>query len=221
MIRARRRLARRPIRIQGAHMPLRQAALLLLLGVAGLAGCSVLGDAAVDVETGNQPVGYVSRPLSFTTSSDESVQHVAQRICSNVRPGSYASVTFVGKEPAPGPLDPTDWGRYRYECQTTIDAAPAAASAAPAAPPAVSAPVPAPVAAATPAPVPAPIAAAAPAVPPAPAAADESHRRECQRRQGAYQVCLGSCLLNSTSPSAVVASQCEQSCAPNQPVACN
>jgi hypothetical protein len=204
-------------------MPLRQTA-LVLLGVAGLAGCSVLGDAAVNVETGNQPVGYVSRPLSFTTSSDESVQHVAQRICDNVRPGSYASVTFAGKEPAPGPLDPTDWGRYRYECQTTINAAPATASAAPApapaAPPAVPAPVPAPAAAVTPAPVPAPIAAAA-AVPLAPAAADESHRRECQRRQGAYQVCLGSCLLNSTSPSAVVASQCEQSCAPNQPVACN
>jgi hypothetical protein len=193
----------------------------LALGATGLPACSVVGDAGVKVETGNQPVGYLSRPMTITLSSDEAVQRVAQRICDNVRPGSYASVTFVGKEPSSGMLDLSDTGRYRYECQTDFKAAAAAGSGSTAA---AAAPAPAAPAAAPPAMAPV----AAPAAPPSPVApeaaapvADEAHRRDCQRRQGAYQVCVGSCLLNSTSPAALVAAECQKSCAPSLPVACN
>ena len=187
-----------------------------VLATAG--GCAFMGESAVHVETGNQTSGFLTRPLTLTTSSDESVQQVAQRICDNVKPGSTAAIAFVGKVPGPDPISIADWGKYRYDC---MPAAPVRAAAPVAAPAAVAAPVPAspmlPVAAAP-----------APAVPPASAPsagplteAQEQHRRECQRKLGTYEICRGSCLASSGSSSSVVEGECAQRCAPQAPVGCN
>jgi hypothetical protein len=177
-------------------------------------GCAFMGESAVHVETGNQTSGFLTRPLTLTSSSDESVQQVAQRICDNVKPGSIAAIAFVGKVPGPDPISFADWGKYRYDCTS---AAPVRAAAPVAAPAAVAAPVPAPsmLPAAT-----------APAVPPASSAApltdaQEQHRRECQRKLGTYEICLGSCLASSGSSSSVVEGECAQRCAPQSPVGCN
>ncbi len=184
------------------------AALSLLLLAAG---CGSLGKYAVRVETGNQASGLLSRPLSLTTSSDESVQEVAQGICNNVKRGSVAQVSFVGKVPSPDPLDFSDWGRYHYDCVAT--AAPAArgtgapaataadASRHPVAVPAVAARDPQ---------------AAAPAEP----AGDMAQQRACLRERGSYHVCLGNCMITSTSAPAAVPGECAQRCAPQGYSAC-
>jgi len=195
-----------------------------------VSGCGFMGESTVRVDTGNQQIGYLSRPLQFTFSSDESVQQVAQRICDNVKAGSYAKITFVGKVPGPGPFDLADWGRYRYDCEgpaiatprvPTVTANPAPAIAAPPAPAVTANPVPA---IATPA-VPVvtanqetPVPASGPSVDPE---KDEQHGRDCQRQKGTYQICLGSCVLNSTSPAGVIAGECQQRCAPQMPAGCN
>jgi len=115
--------------------------LLVLVLAAG--GCTTLGTAEVRVETGNQSTGTLIRPLLFTASSDDSIQRVAQDICDNVKRGSTAAITFLGKVPSPEPISLADWGRYRYECVgATAPARPATPAAAPraAAPTALSAP---------------------------------------------------------------------------------
>jgi hypothetical protein len=152
------------------------------------------------------------------------VQQVAQRICDNVKPGSSAVIAFVGKVPGPGPINISDWGKYRYDCTSAAPvrapapapvrvAAPAAATAAPAAiaPPPAVAPAAAPAQAVVPSPV-------APAM--APTDAQEQQRRECQRKQGAYQICTGSCLASSSSASGVVEAECAQRCASQLPAGC-
>jgi len=193
-----------------------------------VSGCSFMGEAPVRVETGNQQSGYLSRPLQLTFSSDESVQQVAQRICDNVKAGSNAKITFVGKVPGPGPFDIADWGRYRYDCEGDTVAKPPL--------PAVTAN---PVTVATPSPravtanpetigTPSPRAVTANPVPVAEASrpgqdtgANEEQGRECQRQQGAYKICLADCVLNSTSPSRVIAGECQQRCTPHIPAGCN
>jgi len=193
---------------------MRQGSLVLLSAVgaivlaATLGGCAFVGESEVRVESGNQPSGTLSRPMTITASSDEAVEKVAQRICDSVRPGSTAAVTFVGKIAGPGPIDVSDWGRYHYDCSAPV--APAARSPAPPplAPPAPAVPV-----AATPAPAP------RPAVPLS--EAQEQHRRECQRKQGTYQICVGSCLASSSSASGVVEAECAQRCAAQSPVGCD
>jgi hypothetical protein len=177
-------------------MHYRNAAVIAAM-VAMLSACSFMGQSAVRVETGNQPTGYLSRPLLLTASSDESVQQVAQRICDSVRPGTTARTAFVGKVPGPGPLDLASWGRYRYDCDAisagTVPArlAPAASSAA--------------------------LAGDARAD----TAKEDLQKRECQRQQGALQVCLGSCLMGSTSAAGVVEEECRQRCAPKVPASCH
>jgi hypothetical protein len=194
---------------------------LLCTVVAVLCGCSFLGDSAVHIETGNQTSGFLTRPLTLTASSDESVQDVAQRICDGVMPGSVASIAFVGKVPGPGPVSISDWGKYRYDCQPFVPAGSMPPVNARAAPPATAgtagvAPV---------VPAAAPGAAASMPAPQAGAAiltdSQEQHRRECQRKQGAYQVCVGSCLASSSSPSGVVETECAQRCTAQAPVGCN
>ena len=190
-------------------------ALSACLGI--IAGCSLVGVSEVRVESGNQPSGYLTRPLTITASSDASVQEVAQRICTNVRPGSVAQVVFVGKVPGPGPIDISDWGKYHYDCQAV------AATPAPIVARAVVAPAPAvaPAAASDSSAVAPPVARPAP-VPALPLTdAQEQHRRECQRKQGTYQVCVGSCLASSSSSSLVVEAECAQRCAPQLPDGCN
>jgi hypothetical protein len=191
-----------------------------------LGGCSFLGDAAVHVEGGNQTSGYLSRPTGLTVSSDDSVQQVAQRTCDGVRPGSYANVVYVGKEPSTSLFDLGDRSRYHYDCEAPDVAAKRAA--APAAIP-VAAAAPAPVASAAPVlPAPAAPAAASPAPVGVAASAgtggavtgDEVHGRECLRQQGAYEVCVGSCLISSSSPAATVEAECRSSCAARMPVGC-
>lgn len=178
-----------------------------------LGGCSFVGESAVHVETGNQTTGFLTRPITLTTSSDQSVQEVAQRVCDGVKPGSVAAITFVGKVPGPGPINISDWGKYRYDCQPFV----AAGARAP-----VSAGVPASAPAAAPASAaPATAAPAAPAGVSALTEAQEQHRRECQRKQGAYQVCVGSCLASSSSASGVVEGECAQRCAAQAPNGCN
>lgn len=166
--------------------------------VAAVSACSFVGETQVRVESGNQTTGYLSRPLTLTPSSDASVDAVAQRTCNGVKPGSVAEVTFVGKVPAPDPISLGDWGRYQYTCVSSVPARPAAAAA--------------------PAALPAP-------PPPAPAApltdAQEQRRRECLRQQGNYQICMGTCLASSASPSILVEAECTQRCAPKAPTACN
>jgi hypothetical protein len=186
-------------------------ALIPIACMALAGGCSFVGDYEVHLESGNQPSGFLTRPMTLTASSDASVQDVAQRICSNVRPGSVAQVVFVGKVPGPGPIDLSDWGKYRYDCQAA--AVPALVPSAAVAP---SAPV------APPAAMPAPTL-AAPLPPPVLPLTDaqEQHRRECQRKQGSYQVCVGSCLASSSSSSLVVESECAQRCAAQLPGGCN
>jgi hypothetical protein len=183
-------------------------AVLLFACVAIAAGCSFLGQSEVHLESGNQPSGFLTRPMTITTSSDASVQEVAQRICDGVKPGSLAQIAFVGKVPGPGPIEISEWGKYRYDCQAVAQPRAAAAAAA-APPPAIPAP-PAP-----PAFVPAP----PPALPLSDA--QEQHRRECQRKRGTYQVCEGSCLASSSSSSLVVEAECAQRCAPQLPQGCN
>lgn len=170
-------------------------AVLIFSCVAAVSGCSFMGQTSVRVETGNQQSGYLSRPLQFTISSDESVEQVAQRICNNVKPNSIAEITFVGKEAGPDPFDIGDWGRYRYDCKSPVKATAAV-----------------------------PAGTANPVTPGAPGLdteGDEPHRRECQRQQGRYQICLGSCTLSSTNSSAVVAAECQERCAPQMPAGCN
>jgi len=170
----------------------------VVLSAVVVCGCAYMGKAEVRVETGNQQSGYLSRPLGVTASSDESIQDVAQGICDNVKPGSNAKITFVGKTPGPGPFDFADWGRYRYDCES----APVAASTQP----------------------------AVAADPPAPkpqtdtkqnANTDETRQRECLLQQGKYHICLGDCMINSTSALQTIASECQQHCAPKLPVGCN
>jgi len=194
-------------------MRVRNAIFLCLVAVA-VCACASVGTAEVRVESGNQPTGFISRPLLLTTSSEESVRLVAQDICDNIKPGSDADITFVGKIPSPNPVSLGDWGRYRYECH---DAPPPVRRTY--ARPATVAPMPA-----SPA-----TAAAAPAVPksavPAGGAAigldtDEAHRRECQRQQGSLQICMGSCLLGASGSSANVDAECRQRCASLNPVGC-
>jgi len=198
--------------------------------IAAAAGCSTTGKMAVHVETGNQSSGYLSRPLVLTTSSDESVQLVAQAICDNVKPGSDARITFVGKVPDPDPLSVGQRGRYRYDCQAPVrvmtQPAPVMPGAAVAAATTTAAPaVPAAAAPLAPAPPLAPAAAAPPgaaatALAPGTADATEEYRRQCLRQQGAYQICLGSCALGSTSPAARVEEECRQRCLSLQPAGC-
>lgn len=175
-----------------------RSAALLFFCVATISGCAFVGREQVVVETGNQPSGYLSRPMGLTLSSDESVQEVAQRICDNVKQGSTAQVSFVGKVPGPGPLDISDWGRYRYDCESGVRARPPL-------PAVVASPVP-----------PAVASDSSPAM-----QEDDPHRRECQRQQGTYQICLGSCMLSSTSASGAVAAECQQRCESKLPVGCN
>jgi len=191
-------------------MNLRSATVLLFLSSLAC-GCSTLGTAEVQVETGNQPTGFLSRPMVLTTASDDSVRQVAQRICDNVKPGSEANITFVGKVPGPGPINVADWGRYRYDCEEVLRPArhaPAPATAtvptAPRAAPAIASP-------------------STSANPAATSGSDvaEQHRRDCQRQQGSYQICLGSCLLGSGSPAGAVEAECGQRCASLAPVGCN
>jgi hypothetical protein len=175
-----------------------------------------VGTAEVHVETGNQTTGYLSRPLMLAASSDESIRLVAQGICDNLKAGSNAKIAFVGKVPNPGPAGP-DWGRYRYDCESTVApmppahvavvAAGAPASTAPASVPSATAP---PTAPATAAP-----AAAAPS-----AVGDEQHFRPCVLLRRAHHRCLGNCMIDSTSPPQAVAAECRQRCASKEPVGC-
>jgi hypothetical protein len=181
-------------------------------------GCASLGTADVHVETGNQPSGFLTRPLTLTVSTDESIQKVAQGICDNVKRGSSAEVTFVGKVPSPDPISLGDWGRYRYDCRAPLAMAKAAPPVAAPAPLPTAAPVKAdaPVTAdAAPASVAAPAAAA-----PAQGEASVRHGRDCLLQQGRYHVCVGNCLLSATSVGDAVAASCEQGCAPGLPAAC-
>jgi len=222
-----------------------RSTVLVLSFVAVLCGCSFVGRSEVRVETGNQTTGYLSRPMGVTLASDESVEEVAQKICDNVKAGSEAKITFVGKIPGPGPFDFSDWGRYRYECLAPAVAAnpsPAVKTSSvvpsPASEPKGLATTP-PIAKGDPA-VPTPIAASkgtsseappivrADPVSPIPAGApkgnssgDEPHKRECVFQQGKYYICLGDCMINSASPSDAVAGECQQHCAPKAPVGCN
>ncbi len=197
---------------------LRKGAALLLSLVAAVSACSFTGKAEVRRESGNQRTGYLSRPMQLTTSSDESIEQVAQGICDNVYPDSTAKITFIGKVPGPGPIDLADWGRYRYDCEREIKAPAAAAprgQAAIAAPPVV--------------PAAAPVRAAGvsakvegPAVPVPVAAGDEAQRRECLRVKGLYQICLGSCLLGASGAVANAESECLGQCAAKAPAGgCN
>lgn len=206
-------------------------AIALLAGIAVLGGCSVAGESAVHLESGNQATGYLTRPLMLTLSSDESVQNVAQRICDGVRPGADAKITFIGKVPGPDPVNIGDWGKYRYDCIGGVSSAkpaPGAAAAPTAAAPAsgaiASAPVTAPAAAAS--------AAAAPmaAVPAAPATAaaasgaallSAEQQRACLKQMGTYDICLGGCLVGSASPVAQIKSECERQCVAQLPTGCN
>jgi hypothetical protein len=189
---------------------------LLFAAVLVLGACSTVGETEVRVETGNQTSGFLTRPLILTASSDESVQEVAQRICDNVKTGSTARIAFVGKVPGPGPIHIADWGKYSYTCgPVPVAATPATAVV----PPAVPAAAPAGAAtAAVPAPQPA---ATTPSGTAVLTEAQEQHRRECQRKQGAYQICVGSCLASSSSASGVVESECAQRCAAQFPSGCN
>ena len=193
---------------------------LSVLLVAAVAACTTLGKTEVRVETGNQPSGYLSRPMTLTTSSDEAIQEVAQGICDNVRTGSDAQVSFVGKIPNPNPLGVGDWGRYHFDC--IAPAAPAARATAARANPAL------------PLTAPAVSMAAAPAAPPAatsagvaagsirmPASADPAHLRQCLQQQGLYHVCLGNCLLDPAAVPGTLAAPCQQQCAPKLTAACN
>ncbi len=189
-------------------------AILLCSVVVAICACASVGTAEVRVESGNQPSGFITRPLLLTTSSEESVRLVAQGICDNIKPGSDADITFVGKIPSPSPVSLGDWGRYRYDCH---DAPPPVRRSY--ARPASAVPVPA---------LPA-SAAAAPAAPntaiPAGGTAtgldaDEAHRRQCQRQQGSLQICMGSCLLGTSGSSANVDAECRQRCASLNPVGC-
>jgi len=181
--------------------------------VAAVAACTTLGKTEVRVETGNQPSGYLSRPMMLTTSSDEAIQEVAQGICDNVRTGSDAQVSFVGKIPNPNPLGVGDWGRYHFDC---------VAPAAPARPaPARSTSAALPVAATSAVPPAAPNAGVAAAPIHLPANADPAHLRQCLQQQGLYHVCLGNCLLDPAAASETLAAQCQQQCAPKLTAACN
>jgi len=171
---------------------------LVLVSVVGLCGCAYMGKAEVRVETGNQPSGYLSRPLGLTASSDESIQDVAQRICDNVKAGSNAKISFVGKIPGPGPFDFSDWGRYRYDCESP------AVVASPRRTVAADPPSPSPQAEAK-----------------QNTHVDETRQRECVLQQGKYHICLGDCMLNSTSATQAIPGECQEHCAPKLPVGCN
>ncbi len=190
----------------------------LVTAIAALGGCSVAGENAVHLESGNQPSGYLTRPMMLTFSSDESVQAVAERICDGVRPGSSAKITFIGKVPGPDPVNIGDWGKYRYDCE----GAPVPAAARPAANVAASPAIAAPVAAAPAAP-----GAAAAAMPVAAAAAsghsplDAGQQRACLKQLGTYDICLGGCLVGSSSPVAQIESECQRQCVAQLPAGCN
>lgn len=182
---------------------------LSVLGAQLLSACTALGRTEVRVESGNQTAGYLSRPLSLTASSDESVQQVAQGICDNVRPGSSAHIVFVGKVPGPGPVDLAAWGRYRYDCEL--------ASAAAKLLPGQSTPPPSTFTVAG-------AGAAAPAaakIPLAIADQTDKHRRECLLQRGSYHICLGNCILNSTSAVESVVAECQQRCITGTSADCN
>jgi len=174
-----------------------RSSVLVLLSATFLCGCAYMGKAEVRVESGNQPTGYLSRPLGLTASSDESIQDVAQAICDNVKSGSNAKITFVGKTPGPGPFDFADWGRYRYDCESP--------SVAVSTKPAVVADPPSP-------------------SPPTDTKqninVDETRQRECVLQEGKYHICLGDCMINSMSATQAIAGECQQHCAPKLPVGC-
>lgn len=115
-----------------------------------------------------------------------------------MKAGSNAKITFVGKIPGPGPFDFADWGRYRYDCER----APVAASTRPTV-----------------------VADPPPANPQADTKQnvnlDETRQRECLLQQGKYHMCLGDCMINSTSETQAIASEGQQHCAPKLPVGCN
>lgn len=175
-----------------------------------LCGCSALGDLDVNVEGGNQAKGTMTRPLSLTLADDETVVRIAQRICDRVKPDSEANVYFVGKVPGPNAIDLATWGKYRYECLPY--GAPAQAHAA-----APAAPVPGAAASPTPESPAASAAVAAASQPARAGAADppaaDARQRQCLQQLGAYDLCLGSCLLTSKRPTDVLAAECQQSCA--------
>ncbi len=168
-------------------------------------GCTTMGKAAVNVETGNQPTGYLTRPMGLTAASDESVGEVAQDICDNVKRGSTAKITFVEKVPGPGPFDLADWGRYRYDCESGGTVAPAPAHRT------VAAGAVAPATAVAPAPA---------GEPAATGSRETPQKRACVLQQGVYHVCLGQCMLDSSSPPETVTAECEQRCTPQNPMNC-